>query len=278
VASNEPPDNVPYRLELKFVPNAFLDVVSNQQLERARQLLDSGTDPNLRDDNAATSWPPLALAIRASGSLWTLSGDEASARREMVALLLERGADPNIRWCGDDAIPACDARTGVTPLMYTAIVGDEDLFAQLLKGGADPSLKDWRGLAASEYWGLRVPTQSWCAIQRDKDPLLEDARQLASGETLSAELRNEVGTIPVPASEIAIVDDQRICEAAAVAYARHRLDIDWTLTDPRLVLPVLVVRVGRLLLVDDLRSRDGVAEVIVFSESRRLLGSYEFGS
>ena len=39
------------------------DAISNLQLNRVKTLLESGADPNVREENA-TSWPPLALAMR----------------------------------------------------------------------------------------------------------------------------------------------------------------------------------------------------------------------
>lgn len=236
-----------------------------------KSLLEAGADPNVREGDEATSWPPLALAMRGTGSL-IASEDEDKAQREMVKLLLEHGADSNIRWCGDDDGPQCNDGNGMTPLMYAGILGDEDFANTLLRYKADTSLRDWRGLRASDYWGVKTKPASWCASPRPNEPLLIDAHQLVEGklwENDNAEILQELEASGDRSIEV--VTDQSVCELAAVAYARLRL-MERTDTAPRSIVPVLVIRVGRVWLADDLRDRGGGSETGVFSRSWIRLG------
>jgi hypothetical protein len=70
----------------------------------------------------------------------------------------------------------------------------------------------------------------------------------------------------VPAEEVVQVRDTAICERAATAYRDHlRRFVNKEWPDA----PVLVVRVGQMYLVDDLRSRQGPDaywEVMVFDQ------------
>ena len=249
------------------------DAISDVQPGRVRSLLEAGADPNLREGDDATWWPPLALAMRGRGyGSSSVSEDEAKAQQEIVDLLLARGADANIRWCGDDDEPRCNENNGITPLMYASILGDEELADKLTRHGADASLRDWRGLTASDYWGVKTTVGSWCAAPRRDEPLLNDAQLLLEGKLWENDNADILAALrEAPDRSIEVVTDQHICEVAAAAYARRRMT-DPTDTTPRSIVPVLVVRVGRLWLVDDLRDRDDISETAVFSNMWRLLG------
>ena len=243
---------------------------------RVRALLESGADPNVREGTGAAWWPPLALAMRGNG-FSHVNEDDARAQREIVDLLLTHGADANIRWCGDTDRPRCDQRNGITPLMYAAILGDEDLAGVLVRHGADPSFRDWRGLTASDYWGLQSGATSFCLVPRSDEPLMDDARLLMKGEhnweSDNEEIRKALNEWPDRTVEV--VRDGGVCERAARAYARRRIT-DPTEITPRTVLPVLVIRVGAVWLVDD--QRDGVSETGVYTQSWRLIAWYMTGS
>ena len=246
--------------------------ISELAPERVKLLLEAGADPNLRETDAPTAWPPLALAMRGRGGAVTYA-DEYKAQREMVDLLLAHGADSNARWCGDDDLPRCGENDGLTPLMYAAILGDEEVTALLLRHRANPALRDWRGLTATDYWGVKAKPASWCSPPRPNEPLPEDARFLIKGELWrdhSDEILEELNSGPDPDTSIEVVKDERVCEGAAVAYARLRT-IDPTQTAPRSVVPLLVIRVGGVWLVYDLQVPDDVSETAVFSRSWRAI-------
>ena len=139
------------------------DAISDLQTNRVKALLEGGADPNVREEDA-TSWPPLAFAMRGMAKTYETSEDEYNARREMMELLLTHGADANIRWCDSDR-PRCNESIGLTPLMYAATLGYEEFRDILLKYGADPSLRDWRGLTAADYWGVKTTRPaSWSSL------------------------------------------------------------------------------------------------------------------
>jgi ankyrin repeat protein len=111
--------------------------------DRVLALLRAGADPNASRERDRL---PLRTAI---DKRW---GQAPPVHRaEIVALLLEHGADPNVRWCpfesrgGARPFGPCRTRTGVTPLM-TAVAFDQiDVVALLLDAGADLTPDDWTG-------------------------------------------------------------------------------------------------------------------------------------
>ena len=130
---------------------------ANNDLHRLNALLDAGADPNARGDHGIT---PLATAARAGAM-------------DAIALLVRRGADPNLR-CGVNgwtplmhaihksqtgslrALIAAGAdvnATGAgckTPLMMAAGYGYADMISLLTGNGADAAaeLPKFRGCAA----------------------------------------------------------------------------------------------------------------------------------
>ena len=59
---------------------------------------------------------------------------------EILNLLLDKGADPNIK-----------NRLGGTPLMWAAVFGNEAAAVRLLERGANPALKDEDGMTALDW-------------------------------------------------------------------------------------------------------------------------------
>ncbi len=95
--------------------------VRSGNLELARLLLQKGADPNLKtaEGNGAT---PLLIAADLLDS------------EDIIALLLDSGADPN-----------CRGNYDRTPLHYAAKKSNQAAIDLLLKGGADPGLADGSG-------------------------------------------------------------------------------------------------------------------------------------
>ena len=71
---------------------------ADAHIARARELLESGTDLNVRSEKVNAGTPAVAWAIELS----TDGDDQFAASRELLGLLLQHGANPNIRWCGPD--------------------------------------------------------------------------------------------------------------------------------------------------------------------------------
>lgn len=274
-----PSAGVPDHLAMRVLRDSspLTEPIRELQPSRVRSLLESGADPNVREGPDPLWWPPLALAMRGTGGSVVGAG-EARAQREIVDLLLAHGADANIRWCGDHDRPSCNDLSGITPLMYAAILGDEDVARVLVQHGADPSLRDWRGLTASDYWGLRSGATPLCLVPRRHEPLVDDARLLMNEEHVwehnNVEIRKALKESPD--RSVGVVRNERVCERAARAYARSRMS-EPIETTPRVVLPVLVIRVGPVWLVDDRRG-GGISETGVYTQSWRLIGWYMTGS
>jgi ankyrin repeat protein len=91
----------------------------------AEFLLDQGAPVDARNGQGRT-----ALMFAATGSF-----------PETVALLLERGADPN----------ATDQTEGWSPLMFAAAEGNPTVAEHLLEHGADPTLTDRDGETARTF-------------------------------------------------------------------------------------------------------------------------------
>ena len=83
-------------------------------LEKTRILVAHGADVNARSDEGRT---PLLIACRRSGA------------KDVVKLLLERGANPSVKVGG--------LVGEVTPLSEAMYAGDESIFRLLVEHGAD---------------------------------------------------------------------------------------------------------------------------------------------
>jgi len=103
----------------------FYAVVTGDLAEVRRLVVDCGVDPNVRkDDKGAT---PLHAAAEYGYS-------------EIVKVLLEHGAAPNIR-----------DKYGDTPLHYAAVFGNSKVVKVLLEHGVDPNIRDKYGATPLHY-------------------------------------------------------------------------------------------------------------------------------
>lgn len=122
------------------------------------------------------------------------------------------------------------------------------------------------------------PTQ-WCAKPRPQEPLMKDAIRVGTANDERSVLDRKVYRIAqVTPESIAIVNEDSLCQQAAGAYAGIlRKSVDGTTQDK----PVLVIRVGKVYFVDDLRSREGrdaYWEAMVFDEQWHRLWGYGAGA
>jgi len=98
---------------------------------KVRTLLDAGANPSALDK---WGWSPLHWAVYYS-------------KAETLALLLDRGADPNLK----AAKSYRNCKAGSTPLVVAAYFGYEGSIAALMKHRADPRLADADGKSALDY-------------------------------------------------------------------------------------------------------------------------------
>ena len=118
--------------KLEFTETGFYRALSDADADAIRAYLDGGMSANLvfADANQRT---PLMILFFGTGKACA----EPQTGREIVALLLKRGADVN----------AQDEKKN-TPLMFAADKCDREILRMLLKAGAKVDAKNWAGLTA----------------------------------------------------------------------------------------------------------------------------------
>jgi uncharacterized protein len=129
--------------------SALLVAVINGNYDLARDLLESGADPNLGSDDGAG---PLFAALNIEWSLRTWYPQPQAFRQQetsyldLMELLLEAGADPNERLQTHIWYAAYNAGrmgvdfTGATPFWRAAYAADVAAMRLLVENGADPNL------------------------------------------------------------------------------------------------------------------------------------------
>lgn len=127
----------------------------NGHYDVAATLIEAGTDPNLVDDTgrgalyAAVDFNTMPSSNRPAPQVL----DNEHTALDIIAMLLERGADPNARQLrlapyrakldrGNDGVLG----SGTTPLLRAAKAGDIQAMQLLLANGADPNLATERGV------------------------------------------------------------------------------------------------------------------------------------
>ena len=131
----------------------LFNAVRNNDIDRVRELLDSGVNPNTKNNGGQT---PLMLAFK---HIYPYKGD-----KEIVRLLLQHGADPNSknRYGGD------------TLLMDASRLGRIDIVRLFLENGADPSITNNWGESAydkTRYRHIKNLIQEHMDLQRMQRPL-----------------------------------------------------------------------------------------------------------
>ena len=122
---------------------AMISAIQNGHYDVARYLLDHGADMNLQSEKG---WSPLYLAVKhrniETGTIPVPNADQAL---DFVKLLLDRGANPNLRLKANTEIRNGQratwlAEAGATPFLRAALCGDTEIMNLLLAHGADPNI------------------------------------------------------------------------------------------------------------------------------------------
>lgn len=131
----------------------------------AMLLLERGADPNTGETGytplhwAAGSWETTLTttdfrADREGNDEWNQLPGLTAGKRDLVAALLARGADPNARLerpptrAGASRNPGLPELVGATPYLLAASAGDAGVMRMLVDAGADPLLTTDRGSTA----------------------------------------------------------------------------------------------------------------------------------
>ncbi len=122
-----------------FDERGFMLALSSHDINKVRAYLDSGISVNYHF--ASVHDKPVLSTVFDSTTTYAMQRKPTPDKvKNLVRLLLDRGADPNIT----------DKR-GNTPLMMAAMGCDEELLQMLIDGGADPHAKSKDGLTALEF-------------------------------------------------------------------------------------------------------------------------------
>jgi ankyrin repeat protein len=161
----------------------LLLAISNNHIELARYLLDNGADVNAVDWYGRT---PLWAAVEMRNvDLHYVTFEhmiEAEDRQEIIEfiqVLLDRGAEPNIRiqevpplrrwiYLLGGSLAWVDF-TGQTPFLLASLSGDVDLMRLLLEYGADPHISTFEGTtplmaAAGINWVVNQTYTDWDSL------------------------------------------------------------------------------------------------------------------
>lgn len=122
-----------------FDERGFMLALNSSDIEKVKAYLDSGVSVNYRFTSMHNK--PVLTAALDRTAMYAMQQQATPAKvKEMVKLLLARGADPKLT----------DKR-GNTALMMAAMGCDAELLKILIDGGADPMAKSKDGLTAIEY-------------------------------------------------------------------------------------------------------------------------------
>ncbi len=129
--------------KVSFEPSSFIRALNETDLALVQAFLDAGMSPK---DPLLNMGPPLRVMLFNSQACSPQERPTKPETKQLVRLLLDRGADPN----GADA-------NANSPLMAASMHGcDRDLMRMLIKAGANVNAKNAAGLTAFEaglYYG-----------------------------------------------------------------------------------------------------------------------------
>jgi ankyrin repeat protein len=156
-------------------PSKILTAITGQDVAALQQLLKSGVSPNKLGPGEGGI--PLVWAIE--------TGQSNTLRLKIVKLLLDHGANPNLRE---------DSTVSQTPLMVAAQQPDAAVVRLLLNRGADPNIKDAKGFTALARVGdnrdttiLRLLLNKGLKLRQvDLDKAFSDAKRMGSDAVLKA--------------------------------------------------------------------------------------------
>ena len=121
----------------------LLVAVQNGYYDVALYLMDHGANVNLANSKG---WTPLYLAVKIRNQETTaIPGPATDGVLDFITILLDRGANPNLRIQADTEIhqgmtAAWLREAGATPLLRAALCGDLAVVRLLLAHKADPSI------------------------------------------------------------------------------------------------------------------------------------------
>lgn len=120
-------------------PRDLFRAVRDGNIDGTRSLLETGVDPNVRDNRG---WTPLMYAANDGFKL-------------LVPGLIEAGADPDL--------PAAD---GATPLFVAVLRGHEEIVEMLVRAGANISIRGPGGRTPADVARLRKLTRTFALLKR----------------------------------------------------------------------------------------------------------------
>ena len=122
---------------------AMLVAIQNGHYDVARFLLEHGANPNISNEKG---WNALYLAVKHRNiETGTIPVPNANQALDFIKMLLDRGADPNLRLKANTEIRNGQRATwlneaGATPFLRAALCGDIEVMKLLLAHGADPKI------------------------------------------------------------------------------------------------------------------------------------------
>ncbi len=125
--------------DASFDENGFMLALNNNQIEKVQAYLDSGVSVNYRFANTQNR-PAMNEVFARAASYIILGQGTPKKLKDVVRLMLTRGADPNLV-----------DKMGNTALMMAAMACDAETLGLLLDGGAKLNTVNKAGLTALEF-------------------------------------------------------------------------------------------------------------------------------